>query len=95
MRKNAVFAIGSIYRHFEMLFPDAPEVILNFLTSEADSTCRRNAFVVLSSIDQPLAVDFLIQSFSLVPSYDELLQLAVIELIRKDSKTNLGNKVGS
>ncbi|KAI8337218.1 adaptin N terminal region-domain-containing protein [Chlamydoabsidia padenii] len=92
VRKNAVFAIGSIYRHFDMLFPDAPEVIQQFLISEADSTCRRNAFVVLCSIDQPLAVDFLIQSFSLVPSYDELLQLAVIELIRKDSKTNVGNK---
>ncbi|ORZ25241.1 adaptin N terminal region-domain-containing protein [Absidia repens] len=92
VRKNAVFAIGSIYRHFEMLFPDAPEVIQQFLLSEADSTCRRNAFVVLCSIDQPLAVDFLMQSFSLVPSYDELLQLSVIELIRKDSKTNLANK---
>ncbi|CAO3579022.1 unnamed protein product [Absidia cylindrospora] len=75
-----------------MLLPDAPEVIQQFLLSEADSTCRRNAFVVLCSIDQPLAVDFLMQSFSLVPSYDELLQLSVIELIRKDSKTNLANK---
>ncbi|KAI8341029.1 adaptin N terminal region-domain-containing protein [Chlamydoabsidia padenii] len=92
VRKNAVFAIGSIYRHFEILFPDAPEVVQQFLLSEADSTCRRNAFEVLCSIDQPLAVDFLVQSFSLVPSYDELLQLAVIELIRKDSKTNLANK---
>ncbi|ORZ22436.1 adaptin N terminal region-domain-containing protein [Absidia repens] len=92
VRKNAVFAIGSIYRHFEMLLPDAPEVIQQFLISEADSTCRRNAFVVLCSIDQPLAVDFLVQSFALVPSYDELLQLAVIELIRKDSKANSANK---
>ncbi|KAI8089672.1 adaptin N terminal region-domain-containing protein [Halteromyces radiatus] len=92
VRKNAVFAIGSIYRHFDFLFPDAPEVIQQFLVSEADSTCRRNAFVVLCSIAQPLAVDFLMQSFTLVPSYDELLQLSVIELIRKDSKTNLANK---
>jgi coatomer subunit beta len=87
-----VFAIGSIYRHFEILFPDAPEVVQQFLLSEADSTCRRNAFEVLCSIDQPLAVDFLVQSFSLVPSYDELLQLAIIELIRKDSRKNLANK---
>ncbi|SAL98315.1 hypothetical protein [Absidia glauca] len=92
VRKNAVFAIGSIYRHFEILFPDAPEVVQQFLLSEADSTCRRNAFEVLCSIDQPLAVDFLVQSFSLVPSYDELLQLAIIELIRKDSRKNLANK---
>ncbi|CAO3622895.1 unnamed protein product [Cunninghamella blakesleeana] len=92
VRKNAVFAIGSIYRHFDFLFPDAPEVIQQFLISEADSTCRRNAFVVLCSIDQNLAVEFLIQSFSLVPSFDELLQLSVIELIRKDSKSNSANK---
>ncbi|KAI9301334.1 adaptin N terminal region-domain-containing protein [Cunninghamella echinulata] len=92
VRKNAVFAIGSIYRHFDFLFPDAPEVIQQFLVSEADSTCRRNAFVVLCTIAQPLAVDFLIQSFSLVPSFDELLQLSVIELIRKDSKSNTANK---
>ncbi|KAI9015882.1 adaptin N terminal region-domain-containing protein [Phycomyces nitens] len=92
VRKNAVFVIGSIYKHFEMLFPDAPEVIQNFLISEADMTCRRNAFVVLCNIDQPLAVDYLTQVFSLVSTYDELLQLAVIELIRKDSKTNAANK---
>ncbi|KAI8063610.1 adaptin N terminal region-domain-containing protein [Gongronella butleri] len=92
VRKNAVFAIGSIYRHFDYLFPDAPEVIQQFLMTEADSTCRRNAFVVLCSIAQTLAVDFLVQSFGLVASFDELLQLAAIELIRKDSKTNLANK---
>ncbi|ORX45515.1 Coatomer, beta subunit [Hesseltinella vesiculosa] len=92
VRKNAVFAIGSIYRHFDFLFPDAPEVIQQFLMTEADSTCRRNAFVVLCSIAQPFAVEFLSQSFALVTSFDELLQLAVIELIRKDSKANLANK---
>ncbi|KAI7870146.1 adaptin N terminal region-domain-containing protein [Spinellus fusiger] len=92
VRKNAVFVIGSIYKHFEMLFPDAPEVIQNFLVSEADMTCRRNAFVVLCSINQSLAVEYLCQVFGFVLTYDELLQLAVIELIRKDSKTNLANK---
>ncbi|KAI9497597.1 adaptin N terminal region-domain-containing protein [Zychaea mexicana] len=92
VRKNAVFAIGSIYRHFDFLFPDAPEVIQTFLAGEADMSCRRNAFVVLCNVDRPLAVEYLLQVFPLVPQFDELLQLAVLELIRKDSKANSVNK---
>ena len=56
-------------------------------------SCRRNAFVVLCNIDRPLAVEYLSQVFPLVPQFDELLQLAVLELIRKDSKANSINKV--
>lgn len=33
VRKNAVFAIYSIYKHFEYLIPDAPELIQNFLAA--------------------------------------------------------------
>ncbi|KAI8983590.1 adaptin N terminal region-domain-containing protein [Pilobolus umbonatus] len=92
VRKNAVFAIGAIYKSFDHLFPDAPEVVQSLLLSEADMTCRRNAFVVLCNVDQGLAVRYLQQVMDTVPSFDELLQLAVIELIRKDSKTNSANK---
>jgi coatomer subunit beta len=56
-------------------------------------TCRRNAFVVLCNIDQTLAVQYLQQTIDSVASFDELLQLAVIELIRKDSKSSSVNKV--
>ncbi|KAJ8662652.1 hypothetical protein O0I10_001616 [Lichtheimia ornata] len=92
VRKNAVFAVGSIYRHFDYLFPDAPQVIQSFLVGEADMSCRRNAFAVLCNVDRPLAVEYLHSVFALVPSFDELLQLAVLELIRKDSKANSANK---
>ncbi|KAG0764794.1 hypothetical protein G6F57_005029 [Rhizopus arrhizus] len=92
VRKNAVFAIGSIYKSFDLLFPDAPEVVESFLLSEADMTCRRNAFVVLCNIDQELAVQYLLQVIDSVPTFDELLQLAVIELIRTNSKTSAANK---
>ncbi|KAI7904104.1 adaptin N terminal region-domain-containing protein [Cokeromyces recurvatus] len=92
VRKNAVFAIGSIYKTFDHLFPDAPEVVQSFLLSEADMTCRRNAFVVLCNVDQALAVQYLLQVIDSVPTFDELLQLAVIELIRKDSKNSSANK---
>lgn len=56
-------------------------------------TCRRNAFVVLCNVDQGLAVQYLLQVIDSVPTFDELLQLAVIELIRKDSKISSTNKV--
>lgn len=56
-------------------------------------TCRRNAFVVLCNVDQELAVHYLLQVIDSVPTFDELLQLAVIELIRKDSKVSSSNKV--
>ncbi|GAN00994.1 coatomer protein [Mucor ambiguus] len=92
VRKNAVFAIGAIFKAFDHLFPDAPEVVQSFLLSEADMTCRRNAFVVLCNVDQPLAVQYLLQVIDSVPTFDELLQLAVIELIRKDSKVSSTNK---
>ncbi|OBZ88781.1 Coatomer subunit beta [Choanephora cucurbitarum] len=92
VRKNAVFAIGAMYKAFDYLFPDAPEVVHEFLLSEADMTCRRNAFAVLVSVDQPLAVEYLLQIIDSVPTFDELLQLAVIELIRKDSKNSAANK---
>ncbi|GAA5804521.1 adaptin N terminal region-domain-containing protein [Helicostylum pulchrum] len=92
VRKNAVFAIGAIFKSFDHLFPDAPEVVQSFLLTEADMTCRRNAFVVLCNVDQGLAVQYLLQVIDSVPTFDELLQLAVIELIRKDSKISSTNK---
>lgn len=56
-------------------------------------TCKRNAFVMLYNTNQARAVEYLNQVFSQVPSFDELLQLAVIQLIRKDCRTNAANKV--
>ena len=39
VRKNAVFAIYTIYRECENLVPDAPELIQTFLAAESDATC--------------------------------------------------------
>lgn len=55
-------------------------------------TCKRNAFIMLCNTSQERAVEYLNDVFPQVPTFDELLQLAVIELIRKDSKTNPANK---
>ena len=92
VRKNAVFAIASIYQHSESLMPDAPELIQNFLESESDNTCKRNAFAALLSISHEKALEYLSGVFEGIPNANELLQLVELEFIRKDSITNQQNK---
>ncbi|KAF2084438.1 Coatomer, beta subunit [Saccharata proteae CBS 121410] len=92
VRKNAVWAIASIYQHLESLLPDAPELILNFLEEESDHTCKRNAFAALSSISHDKALEYLSGVFDGIPNADELLQLAELEFIRKDAIANPQNK---
>lgn len=76
VRKNAVFAIQSIYAHSEHLLPDAPDLIYNFLVAETDATCKRNAFIVLTLMDHKKASEYLIANYNTVLSMDELMQLA-------------------
>lgn len=94
VRKNAVLAISSIYAHSEHLIPDAPELILTFLQAENDNTCKRNAFMSLSSISHEKALLYLTQVFDEITTIDELTQLVLIEFIRKDAAVNPENKVG-
>jgi len=42
----------SLYRNFDFLIPDAPELIANFLEQEQDASCKRNAFMMLIHADQ-------------------------------------------
>ncbi|ORX92698.1 Coatomer, beta subunit [Basidiobolus meristosporus CBS 931.73] len=92
VRKNAVFAIYSIYKYCDYLIPDAPELIQTFLIAEADMTCKRNAFVMLCNTQQSRAVDYLKQVYNQIQGFDEPLQLAIIELIRKDCRNNTTEK---
>ncbi|KAK6006454.1 hypothetical protein QM012_006864 [Aureobasidium pullulans] len=92
VRKNAVFAIASIYQHNEALMPDAPELLQAFLESESDATCKRNAFAALISISHDQALEYLSSVFEGIPNADELLQLVELEFIRKDAVTNSQNK---
>ncbi|ERE77706.1 coatomer subunit beta [Cricetulus griseus] len=55
VRRNAVLAIYTIYRNFEHLIPDAPELIHDFLVNEKDASCKRNAFMMLIHADQAAA----------------------------------------
>lgn len=95
VRKNAVWAVASIYQHSESLIPDAPELIQTFLESENDSTCKRNAFAALMTVSHQKALDYLTSTFDGIPNADELLQLAELEFIRKDAVQNTQNKVNN
>ncbi|CAK5279339.1 unnamed protein product [Mycena citricolor] len=92
VRKNAVFAVYSIYREFENLIPDAPELMATFLAAESDSTCKRNAFVFLASCSLPKAVEYVLSIYDSIPSLDESLQMSIIDVIRQDCKNDSGNR---
>ncbi|CAG8231093.1 unnamed protein product [Penicillium salamii] len=92
VRKNAVWAVSSIFQHSESLIPDAPELLQAFLESETDSTCKRNAFAALMSISHQKALEYLRTTFDTIPNTDELLQLAELEFLRKDAVQNTQNK---
>ncbi|KAL9610549.1 MAG: hypothetical protein Q9167_004761 [Letrouitia subvulpina] len=92
VRKNAVFAVSSIYSHSESLIPDAPELIQKFLDAESDHTCKRNAFAALSIMSHDKALEYLSGVFDGIPNADELLQLVELEFIRKDAVQNQQNK---
>jgi len=48
---------------------------------------------MLCNTNQARTVEYLDDIFDQVPSFDELLQLSVIELIRKDCRNNNTNRV--
>ncbi|KAJ2642764.1 coatomer subunit beta, partial [Coemansia sp. RSA 1694] len=83
VRKNAVVAVAAIHRCLPHLIPDAPELMSSFLAAEADMTCRRNALAMLTTSAPAAAVHWLKENAQLVAGFDELLQLAVIDLIRR------------
>ncbi|EEB89217.1 hypothetical protein MPER_12710, partial [Moniliophthora perniciosa FA553] len=92
VRKNAVFAVYSIYREFENLIPDAPELMMTFLAAETDSTCKRNTFVFLAQCSLPKAVEWIASVYDSIPAMDEQLQLSIIEVIRLDCKNDSTNR---
>lgn len=92
VRKNAVYAISSIFTHSPSLIPDASDLIATFLESESDATCKRNAFAALASIDHDKALAYLSNVFEGIPNAEELLQLVELEFIRKDAVQNSQNK---
>jgi coatomer subunit beta len=106
VRRNAVLAIYNIYKNFDYLCPDAPDLVYNFLLSvsiycaryingikEGDASCKRNAFIMLFNCAQDKAVQYLSEVLDQVSSMGEILQFIVVELIRKVVRTNPQERV--
>ncbi|XP_064627752.1 coatomer subunit beta-like [Lineus longissimus] len=88
VRRNAVLAIFTIYKNSDTLIPDAPELIANFLEGEQDASCKRNAFMMLIHADQDRALSYLSSCIDQVHSFNDILQLVIVELIYKVCHAN-------
>jgi len=83
VRRNAVLAIYTIYKKFDELIPDAPELVHDFLDKERDASCKRNAFMMLIHADQERALEYLSSCIDQVNTFNDILQLVIVELVYK------------
>jgi coatomer subunit beta len=88
VRRNAVLAVFAIHKSFEYLLPDGPELVEAVLQQEQDASCKRNAFLMLFHSSQERAVEYLSQNLEQVANWSDILQLVVLELIRKIVRNN-------
>uniref|UniRef100_A0A2M3Z0F3 Coatomer subunit beta n=1 Tax=Anopheles braziliensis TaxID=58242 RepID=A0A2M3Z0F3_9DIPT len=88
VRRNAVLAIFTIYKNFDWLVPDGPELIATFLDTQQDMSCKRNAFLMLLHADQERALNYLASCLDQVNSFGDILQLVIVELIYKVCHAN-------
>nr|ACN40292.1 unknown [Picea sitchensis] len=94
IRRNAILAVMSIYKlpQGEQLLVDAPEMIEKVLATEQDLSAKRNAFLMLFNCAQERAIGYLIRNLDAVPKWGDLLQMVVLELIRKVCRSNPAEK---
>ena len=94
VRKNAVMALAAVYKlpKGDLLVPDAPELVEKLLRSEQDMGTRRNAFKMLSASDPDRACAYLFDNVERVADWGDVLQVAVLELIRKVVRGNPESK---
>ncbi|KAF9615164.1 hypothetical protein IFM89_022225 [Coptis chinensis] len=94
IRKSAILAVMSIYnlQHGDQLLVDAPELIERALFTEMDPSAKRNAFLMLFNCAQERAINYVFAHVDSVPDWNELLQMVVLELIRKVCKAKQGEK---
>jgi len=74
----------TIFRNFDFLIPDAPELIANFLDGEQDASCKRNAFMMLIHADQVTSLSsaclLKIFLFSILCSFMKISSYCLAEL---------------
>ncbi|CAI0550558.1 unnamed protein product [Linum tenue] len=96
IRRNAIFAVMSIYKlpQGDQLLVDAPEMIEKALSTEHDQSAKRNAFLMLFTCAQERAINYLFSHVDKISEWGEQLQMVVLELIRKVCRTDKGEKKG-
>lgn len=94
VRRNAILAMTAIYKlpQGENLLCDAPEMIEKTLNMEQDLSARRNAFLMLYTCSQDRAVNYLLNHLDSVSTWGDILQMVVLELVRKVCRTNQAEK---
>jgi coatomer subunit beta len=90
VRRNAVLAVMNIYRlpGGDTLMPDAPEFLEKMFTTESDISTRRNVFLMLFNCAQDRAVEVLLNNLDQVGNWGDILQMVVLELVRKVCRTS-------
>lgn len=85
MRRNAVLAVNNIYKlpKGELMLADAPDTIEKLLRIEQDLSTKRNAFSLLTSYAHAKAVRYLLENIEQISTWGDILQMAILELIRK------------
>jgi len=93
VRRNAVLTIHSIYSLYgDAMLPDGPELIENFIKSEADMSARRNAFLMLFNGADQLAIEFLTEQADNISKYGDSFALIALELSRKTCRRDPSQK---
>ncbi|KAA8499866.1 Coatomer subunit beta-1 [Porphyridium purpureum] len=92
VRRNAVLAVHYVFKQFEFLVPDAPELLEEFLRNEGDLSCKRNALTMLMDCDRDRAVLYLHENIQQVPLWSETMQLCSLELIKQVCRQNPAEK---
>lgn len=93
VRRYAVFTVYTIFRNFgEDFFPDADELIEEFLQTETDPGARRNAFLMLFNCSQSRAVAYFAKNADQALKYGDGFQLVVLELTRKVCRADPSQK---
>jgi len=94
VRRNAVLALDKLFQlpGGDQLLQDAPELVEKFLSSEADLSARRNAFLMLYNNAQERAVQYLMDNLEEVANWGDILQTVALDLIRKVCRSSPGEK---
>lgn len=94
VRRSAAMCVKAIYDLFgDQLLPDASEMILErFLASEQDVSARRNGLLMLCQTAPEMALQYLVSQLDQLPSWPDILQLVVVDLVRSVCRTQPENK---